>query len=51
MTKNPHIIAGLNMIMVTQVEVKGMIAKNMTVTNTPLPNKIKSKGRKIPRIN
>ena len=32
------------------VEFIGMIINNMIVINTPVLNKIKSKGRKIPRI-
>ena len=50
-TKNPQIIAGLKTIIVTHVEDRGIIAKKIIVINTPLPNNIKSKGLKIPKIN
>lgn len=49
-TRKPVIKAGDKIIIVISVEVKVTSAKNTTVINTPVPKRIKSKGRNNPRI-
>ena len=51
MTKKPVTRAGLKTIIVTMVLPKGVISNKINVIKIPVPNIIKSIGRKSPKIN
>jgi arabinogalactan endo-1,4-beta-galactosidase len=51
MTRNPVMSAGLKQRIVTIVLDNGINAIRINVTNTPPPNKYKSKGLNNPKIN